>query len=249
MKITWFNMKLLATAEHRSQVCHLTALSSPSSQSLNIHSVPGWHVATLHRYNSNINYQHTQVISLVCAKLSSYCHFTLGRCLTTDHSRNAKLTFVFSALENDHSWNIVGQDQEFCTTDAGKWLFKEKCITYNNTLYIGRFSWLEKMDDNCSTMIVVPLHSIFLYSRSAFLFGAVYYCILLEAGLKKSLFGHTKINQRLSVCRFMWYSPDLHATSHTANTFEHQCCFKKDPLVPITNSLSDMNWNESWRVY
>jgi len=58
-------MKLLATAEHRSQVCHLTALSYPSSQSLNKHSVPGWHVATLHRYNSN--YQRTHVVSLVTA--------------------------------------------------------------------------------------------------------------------------------------------------------------------------------------
>lgn len=38
----------------------------------------------------------------------------------TDHSRNAKLTFISSLLENDHSGNIVGQDQEFWTTDAGK---------------------------------------------------------------------------------------------------------------------------------
>jgi hypothetical protein len=37
-----------------------------------------------------------------------------------DHSRNAKLTFMFSPLENDHSGNIVGKDQEFYMTDAGK---------------------------------------------------------------------------------------------------------------------------------
>jgi hypothetical protein len=39
---------------------------------------------------------------------------------STDHSRNAKFTFVFSTLENDCAENIVAQDQEFWMTDAGK---------------------------------------------------------------------------------------------------------------------------------
>jgi len=34
-------------------------------------------------------------------------------------------------------------------------------------------------------MIEVPLYQMFLYNISAFLFGAVYCCILLQAGLKK----------------------------------------------------------------
>jgi hypothetical protein len=39
-------------------------------------------------------------------------------------------------LRNDHSRNIVGQDQEFWMTDTVKWHVEEWCIRYNYTLFI-----------------------------------------------------------------------------------------------------------------
>jgi hypothetical protein len=181
---------------------------------------------------------------------------------STHHSRDAKLTFIFFLPLKTIILGIL-----WVRTRNSRRLMQESDSSRKNAShiiiihsYIGIFSWLEKVDDNCSTSNRDPLYWMFLYSRSAFLFGAVYYCILLQAGLKKSLFGYMKINHRLSIFRFMWYSPVqqtavLRATTHTHThtlqilTFRHRCCFKKGPLLPITDSLSDMKWNESWRVY
>jgi hypothetical protein len=53
-----------------------------------------------------------------------------------------KHQFTFTVfLRNNHSMNIVGQDQEFCMTDVGKQHLKEWCIRCNCTLFIWVLSW------------------------------------------------------------------------------------------------------------